>query len=131
MSTPLYIDPTKYFVYKKNGNLEDCPIKTAQVNAIAVATNQQIVAAVTGKKIRVVGGTMYSNGAASAVNFIDGSGGAGLKALFVPANTVSHPNVLIAPEINEQFETSAGVGLFANNSAVLVICTVNYIEYTP
>jgi hypothetical protein len=107
------------------------PIKTVVINGIAVAANQTIVAAVANKRILVVGGVIYSNGAFTQVTFKSASGGTALRSYAIPANTVATPNVFIVPSILESFETNTGEGLFADNSAVIAICSIDYIEYTP
>jgi hypothetical protein len=120
--------PGNSFEYGKYGV---SPIKTVVLNGLAVGGSVSLVAAVTGKHILVVGGTVVSNGAYTQINFQNGSGGASLRIIAVPANTVATPNVPIVPTPYDTIQPDVGVGLFANNSAVIALLTINYIEYTP
>lgn len=114
-----------------DGNKRPVEIQTVIFNGLAVAANTLAVTAVSGKRIRVVGGTVYSNGATSNLVFISASGGAVKRLICVPANTVATPNVPLVLHETDFTETNTGEGLYLTNSAVILILTINYIVYTP
>lgn len=97
------------------------------------AANQQVIAAITGKKIRVMGVLAQSNTAVvGGFNFIDGSGGTELMAgVFVPVGPGVGGTFLLPLNDNGYFETSAGVGLYLNGATDVVKLTVFYIAYVP
>lgn len=125
--TTIY-NPNKRFYTAKDGT---CPIISVTVNTLAVAANTSLVTAVSGKRIRVVGGTVSSTGALTVLNFISGSGGTSLRILTVPLNTVTDPNEPLIPNEDDQFETATGIGLFVTNTATTCYLSLNYIVYTP
>ena len=117
------------FLQNSNGAY---PIKNVYNGNVAVANNTQLVAGVTGKRIMVVGGFAYSNGAFTQLTFKSATGGTNKRGLAVPANTVAQPNVPLCPNgILDMFETETGQGLFVDNSAVIALISINYIEYIP
>ena len=122
------IDPSRY--YEVKGQVE--PVRT-QPAQLALGSNASVVAAVTGKRIRVLGFTAQGDGSAGRIAFKDGSGG---TRLFGPLNIPSSatPETYFLPVIDSgYFETSTGVGLFADVGAFggAVNLNVFYIEYTP
>lgn len=104
------------------------PVKFAYLGA-TVANNQQVVAAVTGKVIHVVGLilTPFSTGNPSIV-FKNGSGGATLAGFVLPSNTVSNPFHLPTTDTG-YFKTTAGTGLFVDVITNAAGINVLYIEY--
>lgn len=109
-----------------------CEVKDVLFSATGATNNQQIIAAVTGKKIVVLHGTMRSAGIQSAITFKSASGGTNKAAYEVPATTVATPNVKIGGEVWGAFRTNTGEGLFCDNSAaVTVTISLTYIEITP
>lgn len=126
----LQYDPLSFFEQNPSkGGV--CEVKTLTVNGLAVAANTLLVSAISGKRIRVIGGNVFSNGAYSVLSFISASGGTIKKMIAVPANTVATPNVPLVPDPYSFFETNTGEGLYATNSAVIVLLSLNYIEVTP
>lgn len=101
-----------------------------QVFASGVAVNVSIVAAVTDKKIRVMGWIMAGTAAGfPTVQFKNGSGGsARTHAIQVPNNAAGLND---RQEIKDcgYFETAAGVGLFADIAVAAVAGTIFYIQY--
>jgi hypothetical protein len=122
----LVIDPTR--VYEVGGNRE--LLKAAVVN-FAAGNNQQVVAAVTNKRIRVMG--WFAQGIAAAVvtyRFKSNSGGTAIIGdLRAPASTAGAIHQI--PIVDSGYcETSTGQGLFADCGNDIAM-TVFYIEYTP
>lgn len=130
--TNIYI-PGKLFVNNYGGGKVDvCPITYGCNTALPVANNNLAVAAVTGKRILVIGGSVYSNGAFTQLTFRSESGGSALKSYAIPANTVATPNVNLCPNgLFDGFETATGIGLYVDNSAVIAIMSLSFITYTP
>jgi len=121
--------PGKIFETAKDGV---CPITYGCNTSLTVTTNNLAVTAVTGKRILVIGGSVYSNGAFTQITFRSGSGGSALKSYAIPANTVATPNVNLCPNgILDGFETETGIGLYVDNSAVIAIMSLAFITYTP
>lgn len=98
--------------------------------ASGVAANVSIVAAVSGKIIRVMGWIMSGTAVGfPTVQFKNGSGGT------TRTHPINVPNN--AAGLNERqeikdcgyFETSSGVGVFADIAVAAVAGTVFYIEY--
>lgn len=123
------IDPLKYFA-RIGRHSEELPLKTAVVE-LSTGNNQTVIAAVTGKRIRVMGFVVQSNTSTQGeLEFIDGSGGSLLfQSIHCPPSTAL-PFVL---ELKDPgyFETTAGTGLFADVVTAAVNATVFYVEYTP
>lgn len=109
-----------------------CEVKPGFLQALAATLNQQVIAAVSGKRIRILRGTVHSNGAAGSVVFYSSTGGAACYALYIPANTVATPNVPIEWSPDGAFESITSGGIFVdNNSAATVNISLRYIEVTP
>ncbi len=115
-----------------NGETVDgvCPVIN-KVLTITVGTNREVVAAVSGKRIRVVGGRLTSTGAFTRVEYKSASAGTFKSVYSVPANTVDRPNVPHCILPGDEFETATGEGLYADNSAVDAICSISYYTFTP
>lgn len=114
-------------------NSEVTPVKTAVVTA-AVALNQSIIAAITGKRIRVMGLLGFGNATSnvSQIVFKNGTGGSLLTNGIILDNRTVSTKSPVLPVINSgYFETDTGVGLFADVYDVAAAVTVFYIEYKP
>lgn len=123
------IDPKKY--YERRGrHSESTPLKTV-VAELSTGNNQEVVAAVTGKSIRVMGFDAQSDTSTQGeLEFIDGSGGSALyMSLYCPPST-SEPFQKLINDTG-YFETTAGTGLFVDVVTAAINITVYYIEYTP
>jgi hypothetical protein len=120
------IAPSFQFEDTQNGLIE---IKSAYKAVVATTANQEVLAAVTGKRIRVIGLACFSDGAVTAVNLKSGSGGATLFWALVPANTAGDTLILPITEFGYA-DTATGVGLFSDGFAVATRLCVRYIEYT-
>ncbi len=118
--------PNKVFVSTKDGVV---PVESLFV-ARAVSANNSVVAAVSGKRIRVVGLTIQTNGAAAgSITFYSGSGGTALWGFVTPPNTM--PPFVHEPNLLGYFETATGVGLFDTVVTTAQVYTIQYIIYTP
>jgi hypothetical protein len=122
------IDPVRVFEIK--GQVYQ--LYTAAL-AFTVANNQSVVAAITGKRIRVMGMSAFSDngaGGGSTIALLDASGGTVLYRANVNTGLAQPPHQL--PVINSgYFETTAGNGLFLNGTVAAGSINVFYIAYTP
>lgn len=107
-----------------------CEVQDIVFSATGATNNQQVIPAITGKKIVVLHGTMRSTGAQTSISFKSASGGTNVCSYELPANTVTTPNVEITPKLWGAFRTNAGEGLYVDNSAVLAAISLTYIEVT-
>lgn len=107
-----------------------CEVKDVVFNAVAATDNQQVIAAVTGKRILVLGGSLVPvAGAGGAVVFKSATGGTNKKAFNVPAGP-GYIEFPVPPWGN--FNTNTGEGVFVNNQvAVVVVVSLRYVEYQP
>ena len=117
------IAPSFQFEDTQNGLIE---IKTAYKAIDATTANQEVLAAVTGKRIRVIGFTCFSDTTATLLSLKDGSGGATKLFIAVPEAT----NVFFPVTEFGYMDTSFGVGLFADGQSIRTRLCVRYIEYT-
>lgn len=122
----------RYFDRSIFEDQNDCVlVKSQYFDGTAATANQSLVAAVTGKKIRIISMLLTSNGAQSSVLFKNGSGGTNLMVCTIPANTVAEPNVIWPFDPCGIVESSSGVGIFVDVGAVRVLGGIRYIEVTP
>jgi hypothetical protein len=107
-----------------------CVVKDVYITLLAGTANQSIIAAVTGKGIMVLSGSIRSTNAAGTITFLDGSGGARLCSKYLPALAGNvDPNVQLPPQWWGNMRTTSGTGLFATTTgADTVIVSLNYIE---
>lgn len=119
------IDPVR--VYEINGQV--CPV-LSKYTGFAPGANQTVIAAVTGKRIRVMGLHATPSGAGNpSIILLNGSGGTQLFAAVMQANTVGP---LYLPIVDSgYFETSTTTGLFATTATANIDVNVFYVEYTP
>lgn len=126
------VDPIRIFEVSKNGAAEVSTLLCA-VAALGTGINQQVVAAVTGKKIRIMGVLAQSSNAANGTYTFQ-SGAAG-STLFGPiaAPLVTDPmSPLMLPITDSGYlETNSGDGLYSDIATDSVTLTVFYITYTP
>ena len=125
------IDPVRMYEVARSGSGEVCQLESKGV-APGVANNTQLIAAVTGKKIRVMGIQAQSQGAAAgAFQLKSNSGGATLTpAMYTPPNTNGAWYQL--PVINSGYmETATGHGLFVDVTTTGQSMLISYIVYTP
>jgi hypothetical protein len=108
------------------------PIKKAIVSAAAGTTNNVVIAAVTGRSLRVLSMLLYTSGAQSAATFKNGSGGSNVFDFYVRAQASVPSFDLFPPTELGWFETTVGVGLYLDAGAPAgVYGTCRYIEFTP
>lgn len=126
MALPVAVNPIKY--YEINGQV--CQVYCAPL-AFTVANNQTVLAAITGKKIRVMGLDGYSDGAGgSVVALLDGSGGTVLYRAGFAAAITQAPKLLPIAH-SGYFETTVSTGLFLNAITTAGAINVFYVAYTP
>jgi len=97
-----------------------------------VANNQVVIAAITGKRIRVMCVHLQGTGGAiGAVLFKSASGGTSLSpSYWAPANTNAAQFILPMTDTG-YFETNTGEGLYVDIASAGVYVNVFYITYTP
>jgi len=114
----------------KNSDGSPCEIKNTLAAVSAGATNAQVLAAVTGKRLRVLSITVNAGTAASILlSLKNGSGGAGLLYLRDPS-TSTGAQIHLAPSEIGHADTGEGVGLFADTAGADLVISVRYIEYS-
>ena len=121
------VDPTR--MYETPNGV--CKLSCAAI-VTTVANNQQVVAAVSGKRIRVMGWLAQSVAAAvGAFTLKSASGGTALMTpLYVPAITAGACEKL--PIVDSGYmETVAGEGLFVDVITAAINLDVFYIIYAP
>jgi len=111
------------------------PVDFSRVQSVpfvsAVANNQQIIAAQTGKRIRLLGFTVQSSAAAAgAFLFKSASGGTTIWAVQNVLSNVNPPFVLDFNSFG-YCETNIGEGLFTDVVTTALNFNVFYVVYTP
>lgn len=116
--------PTDLFSTGQAGSV--CEPKDFVFVALGATNNQQVIAAVTGKKIFVLSGTLGSAGALGSALFKSATAGTNKHGWYFPAN----PGIVeMIPQAWGVFNTNAGEGLFVDNtSAALLVISLRYIE---
>lgn len=129
MSSLRICPPDVYF-----DNKGVCTLKQVVVQLTAATNNQTVIAAVTGKLLRIFRVVLHPIGnAAERVVFKSGSGGTNLASywLITPTGATANVNVIDHAPIEGLFDTASGVGLFADNSVGQAVnCTVRYAEFS-
>lgn len=121
----MILDPTR--VFEVQG--EVCELKTAMV-ILAIGNNQEVIAAVSGKQIRVMGLCLAANTATQpGVVLRDGNGGTIKVAITPPANT--NPPFLWPIVDSGYFSLTVSTKLSADITTAAANIHVHYIEYTP
>jgi hypothetical protein len=105
-----------------------CPIKQKFLLLTASSTNTELVAAVTGKCIRMLSAIVVGDGAATFVRFKNGTSGAGLY-LTIPANTTAEPNVVLDLNPMGWIETDAATALDIDCGDPRCRVSIKYIEF--
>lgn len=123
------IDPLKYY-QRKGRHSESTPLKAARFS-LSTGNDQQIVAAVSGKRIRVMGLIAQSTtSTAGSFTLQSASGGAAFSGGYhAPANTL--PPWLLPITDSGYWETEIGEGLFSDVATAAITGDIFYIEYTP
>lgn len=127
-NTPI-LSPSYIFKDTNGGPIE---IKTKYIQILSSDTNRSVIAAVTGKRLRILSITGYSQDAA-AVGYVllkDGSGGTSLVLLKLDPAAPANPMLILDLDALGWLDTSAGVGLFADGAGQNCILNLRYIEYT-
>jgi hypothetical protein len=125
------VDSTRKFLNVRNGSQEVCAIKYVTFTS-APASNLSIIAAVTGKKIRVV--QMFgqsSDAAIGAVRFESPAGTTIVNSIWLPLATTAGQLFLLPHNESGWFESATGEAIVADIATDDVNVTLGYIEYTP
>jgi hypothetical protein len=117
-------DPIR--IYEING--EVCKLECKAVSVV-VSSNATVIAAITGRKIRVMGFVIQGDGGVSKITFKDGSGGATLFGPITVSSSATPSQLAIGIVNSGYFETSSGVGLFADVVTTAANMNVFYIDY--
>lgn len=107
-----------------------CTVATA-VLQLDPGANQVAVAAVSGKRVRIMGLVGQSNTTTlSQCGFHDGSGGSYLLPdFYYPINTA---DIFVLPFIDSGYcETSTGTGLYITVQTAAIKMALQYILWTP
>ena len=122
----IIIDPIRRFLI--DGDV--CEMQSVMLVQV-VAANQSVVAAVTGKRIRVFYQKLVANAAGTnpAVTLLSGSGGTVLYANTIPALTVGCDE--LPYDDSGHFETATSTGLFTTVATATANIFIKYITYTP
>lgn len=123
----LLASPNRIFEYVSDGV---CPIYTFSVLQ-RVSSDNEVVPAVAGKRIRVISLTAQTNNAGTngALTFTAGSGGTRLFGSYAPENTALP--LVLEPNLLGWFETETSVGLYDTIEIDEIIYNLQYIIYTP
>lgn len=131
-------DPTRFVEIKpaNSSTAQVYPMQYTGVNGLAAGNNQQVIAGVSGKRLRVFHWTGEAAGTQDgSYNLKNGSGGTIFRVrTYVPA-LPALPEI-IPFNYGGYFETDAGVGLFTDIVLVVSVATavtinVCYVAYTP
>ena len=118
---------TGIFYEMINGTQTPCEVKDIFLSALAATNDQSLVAAVTGKRIVVLSGTISPSAAAGLISFK--SAALVKHRYYLGANP---DRVLIPPQPWGAFSTLTGEALLVDNtSANVVAISIRYIEVTP
>lgn len=103
----------------------------AATGAFTAGSDRQVVAAVTGKRHRIMGWIAQTAGAtAGSVTMKDSTGGTGMVGpFFAPINTLPPWSQPI--EDSGYYETTTSGGIFVDIATATVNLTVFYVTYTP
>ncbi len=119
------------FANARYKNTKDGVLPVKSVNlGLSTGNDQTVIAAVTGKRIRVMGYKIQSAAStAGAYAFKSGSGGTVVDGGYTPV--IGGMPLVMIPWDAGYFETDTGVGLFADIVTHGASVQVYYIEYTP
>lgn len=108
---------------------EVIPTKYAHLSAATGSSNTSLVAAVTGKKIRVLHISCSATTTETPIAFKDGSGGTELHRIIAPDRALNPPNADRFAGPFGLFETTAGTALVVDvGSGSDVQVNIVYIE---
>ena len=125
--TPI-VYPTAVFAETVNGAALPVPPSSISSALTGASTNNTIVAGVAGKVIIVRWVVVWSQGAVSTVALHDSTAGPIVRLdLYVPANTVASPNVILPDQLTGWATMGVGLPLQADVGAVAVLLTVGYV----
>lgn len=126
------VDSIRKFSIKTSGTDQVCTLQTA-LKFSAVANNVQIIAAITGQRIRVMGWNGQSDTAAvGRINFRSGTPAGTLlsRVHYLPPNTAVA--FFERPVIDSgYFETTVSQGLYMDVVTADVNVEVYYLAYIP
>lgn len=123
------ISPPKY--YEVNGQVTPVICASGQHT---VGANRTVVAAITGKRVRIMGlqGCAESIAGYGSIQFRDASGGTFISSL-IYLYQADKPSPQFWPIVDSGYgiETAAGNGLYIDVAVNTVNLNVFYIAYTP
>ena len=124
------IDPLKY--YERRGKHSETLVVKSIGKAMTTGNDQQVIAGVSGKRLRIMGWAAQSNTSTVGwYQFEDGSAGSDLASvLYAPASNSAQTQQFPITD-SGYFETSTGTGLYADIGTATVNLTIFYVEYTP
>lgn len=126
MADSLIISPPQMYQI----NEEVSKIKSA-VARLGVGANSQIIAGITGSRIRVMGWKIQSTSAIGTFQLKSASGGTALTPVFTaPPHTQGESNELLLTN-SGYFETNTSEGLFVDVAANAVEFLIFYLTYKP
>lgn len=108
-------------------------IQNAVLNSAVTGNNQLLVAAVSGKIVRVLSISFNANDA-NIIALKSGSGGTLLLEILGVSPTIALPNIIYPFQFIGWCDTAVGVGLYAdviNVGASLASLSIQYITFTP
>ena len=117
-------DPVR--IYEVSG--EVCKLQCKAVS-IAVGNNATVIAGITGRIIRVMGWLAQGDGGVSKITLKNVSGGATLFGPITVPSSATPSQFSLGVTNPGYFETTSGVGLFADIVTTAAIINVFYIDY--
>lgn len=127
MANFIQTDPVRY--YQVNG--DNCKLLQANI-ALAPGNNQQLVAAISGQIIRVLGWIAQGPAAGfPSFSLKSNSGGTVLTPHFFVPNNAAGLTEKLPINNSGYFETTVSQGLFADINVANLNMLIFYIVYTP
>jgi len=126
------VDPLRVFQVKpaNAASGQVCPL-LAKPFGLGVGNDQQVIAAITGQRIRIMGLIAQADGAGNPyIGFQTGAAGARILGAFYPSIVTLPPFILPITQ-SGYAETSTGDGLYADVGVAAVTGTIFYIAYIP
>lgn len=128
----MIVDPIrKYQIKPANAASGQVCTLLSKPFGLGVGNDQQVIAAITGKRIRIMGLMVQADGAGNPyIGFQTGAAGARILGAFYPS-IVTLPPFLLPITDSGYAETIAGDGLYADVGVAAVTGSVFYVAYVP
>lgn len=120
------IDPIR--IYEINKQVST--LQTAVFNS-AVGANQSVIAAVTGKRIRIMGMTLQAASTAGDIIFKSGTSGTNYITCVFKPPALTLPPFLLPVTDSGYCETVTGEPVYADVGTAACYVNLFYITYTP